>query len=125
MYHVNEFTGREWTVLCSAQPPGYDVTGMYLLWGSDRERLREIGRHELEAGNFHEARLSVEPGRRPAEHVLCIFAADGSQRETLAARVRDSGGGITYLYWRGGTSLPVRRSIDVSFGHTGDGAISE
>jgi len=120
MYHVNEFTGSEWTVLVSAQPPGYDVTGMYLLWGSDRERLLEIGRAEIAAGRFHEARLSVAPGRRPAEHVLCILAADGTQRVELARRVRDSGGGITYLYWKEGTALPVRRELSVAFGDDGE-----
>jgi hypothetical protein len=122
MYHVNEFTGTEWTVLCSSQPPGYDVTGMYLLWGSDRARLLEIGRVELEAGNFHEARLSVVPGRSPAEHVLCILAPDASRRVELARRVRDSGGGITYLYWRDGTALPTRRELSVAFDEGGGGA---
>ncbi|HEX6492753.1 MAG TPA: hypothetical protein VF112_04540 [Candidatus Dormibacteraeota bacterium] len=119
MYHVNEFSGSEWTVLVSPLPPGYDVTGMYLLWGSDRERLLEIGRSEIAAGNFHEARLSMIPGRRPAEHVLCILAPDGSQRAELARRVRDTGGGITYLYWRDGTTLPARRELSVDFGEEG------
>jgi hypothetical protein len=124
MYHVNEFAGKEWTVLCSSQPPTYDVAGMYLLWGSDRARLLEIGRAELAAGNFHEARLSVVPGRTPAEHVLCILAPDGSQRVELARRVRDSGGGITYLYWKDGTALPARREFSVAFEGDagGDGA---
>jgi hypothetical protein len=121
MYHVNEFTGSEWTVICSSEPPSYDVTGMYLLWGSHRERLLEIARAEISAGHFHEARLSVSPGVRPAEHVLCIFAPDGSQRSALIHRVRDSGGGITYLYWKSGTALPVRREVNVAFGGSGDG----
>ncbi|HVS43048.1 MAG TPA: hypothetical protein VMU20_12330 [Candidatus Dormibacteraeota bacterium] len=116
---MNEFTGNEWTVLVSSQPPGYDVTGMYLLWGSDRERLLEIARAEIAGGRFHEARLSVVPGRRPAEHVLCLLAPDGAQRVDLARRVRDSGGGITYLYWKDGTALPVRREVDVTFGDDG------
>jgi hypothetical protein len=115
MYHVNEFTGTEWTVLCSSQPPGYDVTGMYLLWSSDRERLLEIARAEIASGTFHEARVNVPPGVRPPEHVLCLYAPDGSQRVPLAHRVRDSGGGITYLYWKEGTTPPVRRELEISW----------
>jgi hypothetical protein len=119
MYHVNEFAGTEWMVICSSRPPSYDVTGMYLLWSSDRDRLLEIARTEIGSGAFHEARLSIVPGSPPAEHVLCLFAADGSRKTALAHRVRDSGGGITYLYWRDGTALPVRREI--SFGIPGGG----
>jgi hypothetical protein len=114
MYHVNEFTGKEWTVICSSQPPPYDVTGMYLLWSDDRDRLLEIARTEIGSGAFHEARLSVLPGKKPAEHVLCLFAPDGSRKVDLSHRVRDSGGGITYLYWRDGTTLPVRRELNVT-----------
>lgn len=114
MYHVNEFAGKEWTVICSSKPPPFDVSGMYLVWSSDRERLREIARAEIGEGHFYEARLSVTPGKAPAEHVLCLFAPDGSRKAELAVRIRDSGGGITYLYWRDGTALPVRRELDVS-----------
>jgi hypothetical protein len=115
MYHVNEFTGTEWTVLCSSQPPAYDVTGMFLLWSSDRQRLLEIARAEIASGAFHEARLNVTPGTRPPEHVLCLYAPDGRQRAELARRVRDSGGGITYLYWKDGTLPPVRRDLQVAW----------
>jgi len=117
MYHVNEFAGTEWTVLCSSQPPPYDVTGMYLLWSPDRPRLLEIARAEIASGAFHEGRVSVVPGVPPAEHVLCLYAADASQREPLARRVRDSGGGIVYLYWKAGTKLPVRRELDIASLH--------
>jgi hypothetical protein len=34
--------------------------------------------------------------------------------------VGESGGGITYLYWRDGTALPARRELDVT-GLIGDG----
>jgi hypothetical protein len=124
MYHVNEFAGKEWMVICSSQAPPYDVTGMYLLWSDDRDRLLEIARTEIGSGVFHEARLSVLPGKKPAEHVLCLFAPDGSRKVELSHRVRDSGGGITYLYWRDGTTLPVRRELNVS-GLIGDGAAED
>jgi hypothetical protein len=120
MYHVNEFAGKEWMVICSSKPPPFDVTGMYLLWSSDRDRLLEIARAEIGSGAFYEGRLSMVPGRKPAEHVLCLFAPDGSQKVALAHRVGESGGGITYLYWRDGTALPARRELDVT-GLIGDG----
>jgi hypothetical protein len=115
MYHVNEFPGTEWTVLCSSQPPPYDVAGMFLLWSSDRQRLLEIARSEIASGAFHEGRLNVAPGARPPEHVLCLYAPDGTRRVELARRVRDSGGGITYLYWKEGTTPPVRRELEITW----------
>jgi hypothetical protein len=115
MYHVSEFAGTDWLALVSSQRPPYDVTGMFLLWSSDRERLLEIARAEIASGRFHEGRVNVRPGTRPPEHVLCLYAPDGSQRAELARRVRDSGGGIAYLYWKEGTTLPVRRELEIAW----------
>ena len=88
-----------WEWFTAAERPPYRITGKYLFFSPDRERLVAIALEELESGAFHQAKTQM-PGLQAGEdYVLCLYYRDDSRRHELAARY---GGreGIRYRYWK-------------------------
>lgn len=73
------------------------ITGKYLLFSSDRERLLTIATDEIERNGFRLAKVSKEAVG--GEHVLCLYYYDDSRKHELASKYRNVSS-LKYRYWK-------------------------
>ena len=93
-----KFTGY-WIWLFSEKKPIYDITGKYLFFSSDKEKLIEIATNEIENHEFHKAKVNNNLLEGQTEHVLCLYYKDDSRKHELAERnIQDYG--VKYRYWK-------------------------
>lgn len=76
---VQRFDGF-WIWLTSAESPPYDITGKYLFFSGNKERLIEIAKNEIIIHGFHEAKVNNELLGSNTEYVLCLYYKDDSRK---------------------------------------------
>ena len=88
-----------WIWLFSERKPNYDITGKYLFFCSDKEKLIEIANNEIEKHNFHKAKVNMNLLEGQTEHVLCLYYKDDSRKHELAERNKQEYS-VKYRYWK-------------------------
>lgn len=87
-----------WVWVRSMQNPGSPVSGKYLFFSEDSDRLREIALAEIRGHGFHLAKYNLTPVGSNTERVLCLYYEDDSRKSELAGRAREYG--VKYRYWK-------------------------
>ena len=88
-----------WIWLSSEKKPNYDITGKYLFFSPDKEKLIEIATNEIEKHEFHRAKVNMNILKGQTEHVLCLYYKDDSKKHELADRNKKEYG-VKYRYWK-------------------------
>jgi len=88
-----------WIWLFSGEKPNYEITGKYLFFCEDKDKLIEIATNEIENHGFHEAKVNVNLLEGQTEHVLCLYYNDDSRKHELAERNKQEYG-VKYRYWK-------------------------
>lgn len=88
-----------WIWLFSEEKPNYEITGKYLFFSSDKDKLIEIASNEIEKHGFHEAKVNKNLLKGQTEHVLCLYYKDNSRKLELAERNKQEYG-VKYRYWK-------------------------
>jgi len=88
-----------WIWLFSEEKPNYEITGKYLFFWEDKNRLIEIANNEIGKHGFHEAKLNDTLLKGQTEHVLCLYYKDDSRKYELAERNKQEYG-VKYRYWK-------------------------
>jgi len=91
--------GSYWLWLISEEKPYYKITGKYLFFSSDKDKLIEIATNEIEKHGFHEAKVNNSLLKGQTEHVLCLYYKDDSRKHELAERNKREYG-VKYRYWK-------------------------
>lgn len=94
-----EFDGY-WIWLRSSIRPDYEVTGKYLFFSKDRERLLQIAENEILNHEFHLAKVSSRLIGKSTEYVLCLYSEDDSRKQELAQRQAAEYPDVKYRYWK-------------------------
>jgi hypothetical protein len=89
-----------WYWILSLRPYDYKITGKYLFFSIDRERLIEIAKQEILHHQFHKAKVNSELLGKNVEYVLCLYYKDDSRKHELADRCRDEYPDVNYRYWK-------------------------
>jgi hypothetical protein len=87
-----------WTFV--SRPPRKDerfITGKYLFFSPNRERLLAIATDEIEHCGFRLAKVSK--AAIGGEHVLCLCNNDESRKHELASKYRNVSD-LKYRYWK-------------------------
>ena len=93
-----EFDGY-WIWLSSPKEPDYQITGKYLFYDPDKERLIRIAEKEISEHGFHEAKVNDRLLEGRTEHVLCLYYKDDSRKHELAQRNKEEHK-VKYRYWK-------------------------
>lgn len=93
-----EFDGY-WIWLFSEEEHDYDITGKYLFFSENKDKLIEIARNEMENHGFHEAKVNENLLEGQTDHVLCLYYRDDSRKHELADRNKLEYG-VKYRYWK-------------------------
>lgn len=88
-----------WSWFIRKDKPPYEITGKYLFFSGDREKLIAIAVDELENNGFHQAKTNLEGKNLNPEYVLCLYYKDDSRKYELAKKYSNVGG-IKYRYWK-------------------------
>lgn len=88
-----------WIWLFSEEKPNYKITGKYLFFCKDKDKLIEIAINEIENHGFHEAKVNMNLLEGQTEHVLCLYYKDDSRKHELADRNKQEYG-VKYRYWK-------------------------
>ena len=95
--HVSTSDG--WEHFLSEQPAPYEITGKYLFFSADREKLVDIARGEITNGGFHSAKVRLPESKVGGDYALCLYFADDRRKSSLARKYRHSPG-VSYRYWK-------------------------
>lgn len=96
---IERFDGY-WIWLASPLKPLYRITGKYLFFSENKERLIEIAKNEIENHGFHRAKVNNELIGASTEHVLCLYYKDESRKQEMADRCRQEYPDVKYRYWK-------------------------
>ncbi len=88
-----------WLWLLSEEKPSYKITGKYLFFSSDQDKLIEIANNEIEKHGFHRAKVNMRLLKGQTEHVLCLYYKDDSRKYELADRNKQEYN-VKYRYWK-------------------------
>jgi hypothetical protein len=88
-----------WIWLFSEHRPDYEITGKYLFFCEDEDKLIGIATNEIEKHGFHEAKVNKNLLEGQTEHVLCLYYKDDSRKNELAERNKQEYG-VKYRYWK-------------------------
>ena len=94
-----EFNGF-WIWVRSPDKPDYKITGKYLFFSEERERLLEIAKNEILNHGFHRAKVNSRLLGKSTEHVLCLYYKDDSRKSELAERQKLEYPDVNYRYWK-------------------------
>lgn len=90
---------EHWIWLSSEKKPKYEISGKYLFFSSDKEKLIEIAANEIEKHEFHRAKVNMNLLEGQTEHLLCLYYKDDSRKHELAERNKREYG-VKYRYWK-------------------------
>jgi hypothetical protein len=96
---VKRFFDGYWIWLQSIEKVPYKITGKYLFFSEDKEKLLEIATKEIENHGFHEAKVNENLLDGQTEHVLCLYYQDDSRKNELADRNSEEYG-VKYRCWK-------------------------
>ncbi|MGA2574104.1 MAG: hypothetical protein ABSF36_07920 [Candidatus Methanomethylicaceae archaeon] len=88
-----------WIWLLRNEKPTYRITGKYLFFSEDKDKLIRIGINELQNHGFHEAKVNNELQEGQTEYVLCVYYKDDSRKSELAERNKEEYR-VKYRYWK-------------------------
>jgi len=88
-----------WIWLLSEDKPDYEITGKYLFFCENKDRLIGIAINEIENHGFHRAKVNDRLFKGQTEYVLCLYYKDDSRKNELAERNRQRHG-VKYRYWK-------------------------
>lgn len=88
-----------WIWLFSEEKPNYEITGKYLFFSENKDKLIEIATNEIENHGFHEAKVNMNLLEGQTTHVLCLYYNDDSRKHELAERNKQEYG-VKYRYWK-------------------------
>ena len=88
-----------WIWLLSEQKLTCGITGKYLFFSEDKNKLLEIAANEIENHGFHHAKVNDSLLEGQTEHVLCLYYEDDSRKHELAERNKQEYG-VKYRYWK-------------------------
>jgi hypothetical protein len=88
-----------WIWLRSREKLTYGITGKYLFFCDDKNKLIEIAVNEIEKHGFHYAKVNDKLLKGQTEHVLCLYYEDDSRKHELAERNKQEYG-VEYRYWK-------------------------
>lgn len=88
-----------WTWLLSREKPTYGITGKYLFFSDDKNKLIEIAINEIENHGFHHAKVNDKLLEGQTEYVLCLYYEDDSRKQELAERNKQEYE-VKYRYWK-------------------------
>jgi len=96
---VNRIFDGYWIWLLSAEKPSYGITGKYLFFSEDKDKLLEIATNEIENHGFHHAKINESLLEGQTEHVLCLYYKDDSRKNEIAERNKQEYK-VKYRYWK-------------------------
>jgi hypothetical protein len=88
-----------WIWLLSEEKPSYAITGKYLFFSEDKDKLIRIATNEIKNNGFHRAKVNMHLLEGQNEHVLCLYYKDDSRKHELAKRNKQEYG-VKYRYWK-------------------------
>lgn len=88
-----------WIWLFSEEKPNYKITGKYLFFSSNKDKLIEIASNEIEKHGFHRAKVNMCLLKGQTEYVLCLYYEDDSRKHELAER-NEKEYRVKYRYWK-------------------------
>jgi len=88
-----------WIWLLGEEKPNYEITGKYLFFSSDKDKLIEIAINEIEKHGFHRAKVNKRLLKGQTEHVLCLYYKDDTRKNELVERNKQEYG-AKYRYWK-------------------------
>jgi len=88
-----------WIWLLNREKLTYGITGKYLFFSEDKNKLIEIAINELENHGFHHAKVNDKLLEGQTEHVLCLYYKDDSRKHELAERNKQEYA-VKYRYWK-------------------------
>lgn len=91
--------GGHWIWLLSEEKPSYSITGKYLFFSEDRDKLLRIAANEIENHGFHIAKVNMRLLEGQTDYVLCLYYKDDSRKHELAERNKKEYG-VKYRYWK-------------------------
>jgi hypothetical protein len=94
-----KFTGY-WIYINSRQKPNYEITGKYLFFYDEIDRLIEIAKNEIRNHSFHVAKVNSSILGSNTDHVLCLYFKDDSRKYELADRSKFEYQNVKYRYWK-------------------------
>lgn len=96
---MKRFFDGYWIWLLSEEKPNYAITGKYLFFCEDKDKLIEIANNEIENHGFHRAKVNENLLEGQTEHVLCLYYMDDSRKQELAERNKQKYE-VKYRYWK-------------------------
>jgi len=91
--------GGYWLWMESKEEPDYEITGKYLFFSEDQDKLIEIATNEIENHGFHSAKVNMRLLKGQTEYVLCLYYKDDCRKYELAERNKQEYG-VKYRYWK-------------------------
>jgi len=88
-----------WLWLFSEEKPNYAITGKYLFFDENKDKLIGIATNEIEKHGFHEAKVNMRLLKSQTEHVLCLYYKDDSRKHELDERNKQEYD-AKYRYWK-------------------------
>jgi len=88
-----------WIWLIGDEKPDYKITGKYLFFSPDKDKLIEVATNEIEKHGFHRAKVNMNLLKGQTEHVLCLYYEDDSRKHELAERNKKEYD-VRYRYWK-------------------------
>lgn len=88
-----------WIWLLSEEKPIYGITGKYLFFSEDRDKLIEIAMNEIANHGFHRAKVNNTLLEGQTDYVLCLYYRDDSRKNELADRNKREYE-VKYRYWK-------------------------
>jgi hypothetical protein len=89
-----------WIWVLSSDRPNYKITGKYLFFSVDQDRLLEIAKNEILNHGFHRAKVNSKLLGQNTEYVLCLYYKDDSRKYELAERHKTEYPDVKYRYWK-------------------------
>ena len=89
-----------WIWFTSKTKPDYFITGKYLFFSGNQERLCEIAQNEIKNYDFHLAKVNSQLLGSNNEYVLCLYYIDDSRKYELARRQNELYPDVKYRYWK-------------------------
>ena len=89
-----------WIYIISEKKPSYAITGKYLFFSKNKERLLEIAQNEILEYDFHVAKVNNSLLGSNTDYVLCLYYHDDSRKYELAERYGDKFSDTKYRYWK-------------------------
>jgi hypothetical protein len=96
---VNRIFDGYWIWLLNTEKPSYGITGKYLFFSEDKDKLLEIATNEIENHGFHHAKVNESLLEGQTEHVLCLYYKDDSRKNEIAERNKQEYK-VKYRYWK-------------------------